>query len=341
MASKDSKSDPSRSRVGPMTPDLVSTIIPVYNRPARLREAVASVLAQDWRPIEILIVDDGSTDEGATLAAAQALAAEHPHIVRVFSQPNAGPGAARERGRQHAQGEFIQYLDSDDLLLPGKFSAQIEGLRENAQAGISYGLTLQRNLATGQERPTHGTDIRREALLPSLWVERIWLTSTPLYRRSVTDAIGPWKPRRILEDWDYDLRAGLLGVRLHYVRQSVAVARVHGVDHAGLAWQHDARALADRVQAYLDAAALAREAKVPHETPELLRLGRTLFWMAREAGALGLPRQAEVLFHEARHILGDNPVQSGGLTAYRVAAALLGWRGAGRLSRFIDRLRNA
>ncbi|QLQ00381.1 MAG: glycosyltransferase family 2 protein [Burkholderiaceae bacterium] len=73
-----------------MTPNLVSTIIPVYNRPARLREAVASVLAQDWRPVEILIVDDGSTDEGATLLAAYALAAEHPQAIRVLSQPNGG-----------------------------------------------------------------------------------------------------------------------------------------------------------------------------------------------------------------------------------------------------------
>ncbi len=324
-----------------MTPNLVSTIIPVYNRPARLREAVASVLAQDWRPVEILIVDDGSTDEGATLSAAHALAAEHPQIIRVLSQPNGGPGAARELGRQHAQGEFIQYLDSDDLLLPGKFSAQIQGLRDDGQAGISYGLTLERDLATGQERPTQGTDVSREAILPTLWAERIWPTLTPLYRRSVTDAIGPWKPRRILEDWDYDLRAGLLGVRLHYVRQPVAIVRMHRKDHAGLAWQRDPRALADRVQAYLDVAALAREARVPHETPEMTRLGRTLFWMAREAGALGLPHEARALFHEARHILGDNPQQSGGLTAYRAAAAVLGWRRAGRLSRAIDRLRSS
>ncbi|MFN3629578.1 MAG: glycosyltransferase family 2 protein [Casimicrobiaceae bacterium] len=324
-----------------MTPDLVSTIIPVYNRPARLREAVASVLAQDWRPIEVLIVDDGSTDEGATRATAHALAAEHPDIVRVFTQANAGPGAARELGRQHAKGEFLQYLDSDDVLLPGKFRAQVHGLREDLVAGISYGLTIERHEKTGVERPTQGTDTSRRAIFPHALCEPLWPTVAPLYRRSVTDDIGPWKPRRILEDWDYDLRAGLLGVRLHYVAEPVAVVRVHAQDHAGLAWQHDARALADRVQAYLDAAALAREVGLPPDTPELRRLGRTLFWMAREAGALGLPHEARSLFCEARRILGDDPRQSVGLSAYRAAVAVVGWRAAGRLSRIIDRLKSA
>ena len=97
---------------------LVTTIIPVYNRPCFLREAVASVLAQTYRPIEIIIVDDGSGPE--TVAVCEELAAAHPEI-RILHQENAGPGAARERGRLAARGEFIQYLDSDDRLLPEKF----------------------------------------------------------------------------------------------------------------------------------------------------------------------------------------------------------------------------
>ena len=73
---------------------LVSTIIPVYNRPAQLREAVTSVLSQCYRPIEVLIVDDGSTD-GATLRVAEEIAAENPGVVRVFAETNGGPGVVR------------------------------------------------------------------------------------------------------------------------------------------------------------------------------------------------------------------------------------------------------
>ena len=117
---------------------LVSTIIPVHNRPALLREAVASVLAQTYRPIEIIIVNDGSTDE--TGSEAEALASSHPE-VRTIHRKNGGPGAARETGRLAARGEFIQYLDSDDLLLPKKFELQVAGLRQYGDCAVSYGKT--------------------------------------------------------------------------------------------------------------------------------------------------------------------------------------------------------
>src|SRR6185503_20150635 len=95
---------------------LVSTIIPVYNRAVLLREAVASVLSQTYRPIELIVVDDGSTDD--TPRVADELGETHPQEVRVIHQSNTGPGLAREAGRHSALGEFIQYLDSDDLILP-------------------------------------------------------------------------------------------------------------------------------------------------------------------------------------------------------------------------------
>src|SRR5262249_49487954 len=117
---------------------LVSTIIPVHNRAALLREAVGSVLAQIYRPIEIIIVDDGSNDE--TGSQADALAEAHPE-VRVIRRENGGPGAARETGRLASRGEFIQYLDSDDLLLPTKFKLQVGGLRQHRDCGVSYGKT--------------------------------------------------------------------------------------------------------------------------------------------------------------------------------------------------------
>src|SRR4029079_14626008 len=106
-----------------MIEGLVSTVIPVHNRPHLLREAVASVLAQTYRPIEIIIVDDGSTDD--TTSVADSLATERSGEIMVIHQGNTGPGLAREAGRQAARGEFIQYLDSDDILLPRKFELQV------------------------------------------------------------------------------------------------------------------------------------------------------------------------------------------------------------------------
>ena len=122
---------------------LVSTIIPVHNRAGLLREAVASVLAQSYRPIEIIIVDDGSTDD--TPHVADMLAADPSGDISVVHQANRGQGLAREAGRLRAMGEFIQYLDSDDLLLPDKFDLQVTGLRADPQCGVAYGFTRYRH----------------------------------------------------------------------------------------------------------------------------------------------------------------------------------------------------
>ncbi|MBK8742597.1 MAG: glycosyltransferase family 2 protein [Betaproteobacteria bacterium] len=122
---------------------LVSIITPVYNRPAQLRDAVQSVLIQDYRPIELIIIDDGSSDD--TLASALELSSASPGLISVLTQANTGPGPARERGRLAAKGEFIQYLDSDDVLLPGKFSSQVAALKASPESGVAYGMTRFRH----------------------------------------------------------------------------------------------------------------------------------------------------------------------------------------------------
>ena len=174
-----------------MNEDLVSTIIPVYNRAGMLREAVESVLAQAYRPIEIIVVDDGSTDD--TRCVAEALAATNLNEIRVIHQGNVGPGLAREAGRQAARGEFIQYLDSDDLLLPRKFELQVAGLRANLDCGVSYGKTRQRNIDGSLEpEPWKGSGSKVETMFPSFLVSRWWDTPTPLYRASVCERAGAW-----------------------------------------------------------------------------------------------------------------------------------------------------
>src|SRR5262245_10021714 len=206
---------------------LVSTTIPVHNRPLLLREAVESVLAQTYRPIEIVIVDDGSTDDTAQSIAA--LAACYPSIVRHLRVPNGGPGASREAGRLIAKGEFIQYLDSDDLLLPRKFELQVGGLRANPECDVAYGRT--RFYGAGEESGNMSwkrTGERIETMFPSFLQSRWWDTSTPLYRRKVIDRAGEWLRLRNEEDWEYDCRIASQGVRLHQCPEYVSDTRTHG-----------------------------------------------------------------------------------------------------------------
>ncbi|MFG0335018.1 MAG: glycosyltransferase family 2 protein, partial [Maioricimonas sp. JB049] len=199
----------------------MTTIIPVYNRPAMLCKAVQSVLGQSWRPIEIVIVDDGSTDD--TGAVADRLAREHPDVIRVLHVANGGPGWAREQGRRAARGEFVQYLDSDDWLLPGKFAGQVQALRNQPDCGVAYGKTrLVDEAGRVLQAPFKRTGERLDTLFPALLVDRWWNTHTPLYRRSLCNEVGGWSNMRMGEDWEYDARVGATGTRLAFCDQFVS-----------------------------------------------------------------------------------------------------------------------
>jgi len=300
---------------------LVSTVIPVYNRAAMLREAVDSVLAQTWRPIEIVIVDDGSTDD--TPAVEDELVQRFHGIVRVLRQENAGPGVARQLGLESAQGEFVQFLDSDDLLLPEKFETQIAGLRADADADIAYGKSYASREGVRRPDPAQRTGERFRTLFPALLQEPIWPTMTPLYRRTVLDRIGPWPRKRQLEDWEFDAQAAALDVQLHYDDCYVAETRDHGEARLCHLWRDDVNAMRERVSAYVALLAHAERAGVPQDSAEMQGFARSLFWMARCAGVRGLNREAKQLFDLARQT--SSPVRSD-LKLFRIAVSILGWR---------------
>ena len=99
---------------------LVSVIIPTYNRGWAIKEAVDSVLAQDYEDFELLVVDDGSTDNTPEVLDA------YGGALKILRQENKGVSAARNRGIENASGRFVAFLDSDDLWLPQKLSRQVE-----------------------------------------------------------------------------------------------------------------------------------------------------------------------------------------------------------------------
>jgi glycosyltransferase involved in cell wall biosynthesis len=108
----------------------VSVIIPTYNRAGIIAEAVDSVLAQDYKDFELIVVDDGSTDNTSEVMA------RYGDDVRVLFQENKGVSAARNRGITEASGKLIAFLDSDDLWLPQKLSTQVEFFSQRPDALI-------------------------------------------------------------------------------------------------------------------------------------------------------------------------------------------------------------
>jgi hypothetical protein len=306
---------------------LVSTIIPVWNRPALLAEAVASVLAQDYRPIEIIIVDDGSTDE--TAAVASALAREHAGIVTAIHIANGGPGMAREAGRRVARGEYIQHLDSDDVLLPGKFAMQVAALEASPECGAAYGWTRFRHHDGRVEpRPWKRSGDAIDTMFPSMLTMRWWDTPTPLYRASLLAAAGAWANLRVEEDWEYDCRIAARGVRLAYCEAWVSEVR----EHAPVALTP--AAMRDRARAHTLIASHAREAGVDRASPEFRQFARELFHIARQCGAAGLSEESRGLVALARQIEDRRD-----LRMYERMAAVIGWKNAGRAAALLDRMR--
>jgi glycosyltransferase involved in cell wall biosynthesis len=309
---------------------LVSTIIPVHNRPLLLRQAVESVLAQTYRPIEIIIVDDGSTDD--TPHSIAALAGGYPSIVQELRIANGGPGAAREAGRVVASGEFIQYLDSDDLLLPRKFELQVGGLRAHPECDVAYGRT--RFYRVGESPGNMSwkrTSERIETMFPSFLRSRWWDTSTPLYRRKVTDRAGAWLTLRNEEDWEYDCRVASQGIRLHYCPEYVSDTRTHSEDMLSRGGRSAAK-LHDRAEAHCLILGHAQRAGILHDTPEMKHFARELFLLARQCGAAGLSADAQMLFHLARSASTPERRRGFDFMAYRAAAGVLGWSLAGRIT---------
>jgi hypothetical protein len=309
-----------------------------------------------------VIVDDGSTDD--TTAAADALAAAHREVVRVVHQPNGGVGRAREAGRLAARGAFVQYLDSDDLLLPRKFALQVAALDARPDCGIAYGITRYRN-AAGEEVPCSWkpANLVETTLFPSLLRARWWETVAPLFRREVTDAIGPWTTLNLEEDWEYDARAGALGVRLAFVNEVLAEHRDHGAarlsrepvgrqapspvvptarnestaDRRGRLSPHaaaHAARLRDRASAHELILAHALRAGVSAAAPEMAQFARELFHLARQCGAAGLGEESRRLVAAARSVSSARD-----LRVYERLARLVGWPAAGRLATLPERLR--
>ncbi len=118
---------------------LVSVIIPVYNGERYLGAALESVLAQTYRPVEIIVVDDGSTDDTAQVVRTFARRCAVP--LHYFCQENQGHAAARNRGIAKAAGDLSAFLDCDDLWLPHKLERQVALLQQSAEAG--YALVFQ------------------------------------------------------------------------------------------------------------------------------------------------------------------------------------------------------
>lgn len=174
----------------------VSVIIPVHNGERFLAEAIECVLNQKYAPLEIIVVDDGSTDDSARIAAA------FGERLKYFYQPQQGPSAARNRGIERAQGEIIAFLDHDDLWAANSLRDQSAYLVAHPDIEIVQGLIVQIEQAPSASNPDEF--VYQESSEPYQFIN----VGSALYRKHVFERVGGFdEEMRQGEDADWFLRA--------------------------------------------------------------------------------------------------------------------------------------
>ena len=196
-------------------PGLISVIIPAYNAARFIALAIDSVLAQPHRPMEILVIDDGSTDRTAEIAD------RYGPPVRCLRQANAGPPAARNRGLAEARGELIAFLDADDVFEPDCLRLQCEKLAAHPATDIVVGRRTREDVRTAADGTLAFT------LHPDQDEVALSLGAT-LIRRAAFDRIGRFdETLRHCDDWDWFMRVREAGLAMLLHRALVLRIRLH------------------------------------------------------------------------------------------------------------------
>ena len=310
-----------------MDQPLVSIVMPAFNADRWIGDAIESGLAQTWPRIEIIVVDDGSTDSTVTVVERYL-----DRRVRLIRQANAGQSAAENTGLRAAQGDFIQYLDADDLLGQDKISLQMRRLAD-APGCVASG-------EWGRFYETPDTIVfRRERVWrdmdPIRWLAEAWTGGGPMMQagiwlipRVIAQRAGPWDERlSLINDFEYFTRVLLAsegvrfcdGARLYYRSGnpgSLASTRSPNAwQSALLSIQLGTRALLDR-----------------EDTPETRHACADIFQgLAFDAFLedAGVSRAAE----RAAADLGGSQIRMDGGQVFRVLERALGWKTAKRIKR--------
>ena len=235
-----------------------TVIIPTYNRRDLLEEAIESVLQQSYRDFELIVVDDGSTDNTADFLK------QLPGDIRVLSQENRGPSAARNAGIAVANGEFITFLDSDDKWLPDKLAIQIEFMHAHPEAMVCYtdAIWIRNGVRVNPKRHhSKKSGWIFEDCVPLCIVR----PSSVLMRRKFFDEVGLFdEALPSCEDYDLWLRAALK-MPFHFIEQQLIIKRGGHKGQLSANWGLDRY----RVQVILKL--LSRRSEIDNSKLELLR----------------------------------------------------------------------
>lgn len=193
---------------------LISIILPVYNGEAYLAEAIESILNQKYKPIEIIVVDDGSTDKGAEII-------KRYSELKYFFQTNKGTASARNLGIQKANSSFLAFLDQDDLWVEKKLELQVKAFMRNPETDIVFG-HIKQFLS-----PDIDESLKQKIFCPSLPMPG-YLPSAMLIKKEAFLKVGLFDSAWQIGEWaNWYVRASELKLRIAMLPELVALRRIH------------------------------------------------------------------------------------------------------------------
>jgi glycosyltransferase involved in cell wall biosynthesis len=202
----------------------VSVIIPTYNRAELLKESLLSVIAQTYRPIECIVVDDGSKDNTRAVIEDIIDLTDDSFILQYVLQSKCGAQTARNRGTAIASGKYIQYLDSDDILFPDKISQQIDYLTLHTECDGVFGDWKCGTIDNNELIIAY----KNKDFLLQLLTEKCIANFSFLMRKEIVDKIGDWDVNiNRNQEIDFHLRGLLFNGNFHYQPLLCGLWRMH------------------------------------------------------------------------------------------------------------------
>lgn len=224
---------------------LVSCVVPAYNAARFVDEALESVVDQSYRPIEIVAVDDGSTDGTGDLVRAFAEGCDEP--VRCVRQENAGPASARNRGIAEARGEFIAFLDADDLWREDKLELQVARFRDRPELDLCFAHVQNFWMEEVRSEEERVRDRPRTRPHPS------YVAGTLLAPRALFEEVGGFDDSRVHGDvpaWYQELERR--GAVVEVLEEVLLRRRLHEGNHSRSADSGDRRDLLRTVRSHIE-----------------------------------------------------------------------------------------
>jgi glycosyltransferase involved in cell wall biosynthesis len=209
-------------RMTPAQGPTISVVVPAHNEERYIAEALESILAQSEQPLEVIVVDDGSTDRTAEIAGG------YGDQIRLIQQENRGCHGAFDTGFREAKGEFIALCPADDIWEPEKLRWQREALASHPEVDVAFGAAVRFGLVSGDHiRPVRQQVLDSDWFAAEMYKRDLIADPSAIVRRSLYLDLGGYRPI-IGEDYEFWMRALTAGATFYFDPRTVVRLREHG-----------------------------------------------------------------------------------------------------------------